>query len=237
MKTKHILFPAAAILILVITAVGCSAQSQRSMATATSTTAANAVGLPVIGSYQPASACDHPYYPRRAGTKKQIDSDGSTITETTNISGDMDNATATVTTTSTGGVDVKIYECNPDGIFLTDWKSYNGDKQIMSTLSYSGLFFPTAEQFKIGEKWEYSIVTHKELDNGWIESETKRSCTVAALTSIQYQSKDIDALQVGCVNEVKDLKASGGTELQDYYDVYIFYYVYGVGIAGYKYSK
>ncbi len=235
MKTKYLLLPTAAIIILVVATFGCSAQPQGSTETPTTVTAA--AGIPAAGSYQPESACDHPYYPRRAGTKKQTGSNGSIITETTAISGDVTNATATVTTTSSDGVDVKIYRCSSDGIFLTEWKSYNGDKQIMSTLSYSGLFFPPAEQFRIGEKWEYSIVTHKELGGGWIESETKRSCTVAGLSSVQYRSKNVDALRVNCVNEVKDLKASDETALQDYFDLYIFYYVYGVGMVGYQFSQ
>jgi hypothetical protein len=191
----------------------------------------------VAGSYQPQSACDNPYYPRRAGTKTQTGADGSVITATTSISGDVDNATATVTTTSPDGVDVRIYECSSDGIRLTEWKLYDADKQVMSTLSYSGVFFPSAEQFTIGAKWEYSIVTHKDLDSGWVESETKRNCTVAGTSSVQYQGQFVDALRVDCVNEVKDLQASDETALENYFDLYSFYYVYGVGIVGYRASE
>jgi len=145
MKIKYILLSMAAIVILIVTTVGCGAQPQG--ATATPTTAA---GIPAAGSYQPESACDNPYYPRRAGTKTQSGADGSVITETTSIRGDANKATATVTSASTNGIDVRTYECSSGGILLTEWKLYDGDKQVMSTLSYSGVFFPSAEQFKMG---------------------------------------------------------------------------------------
>ncbi|NCP16473.1 hypothetical protein GW866_05450, partial [bacterium] len=175
--------------------------------------------------------------PRRAGTKTQSGADGSVITETTSIRGDANKATATVTSASTNGIDVRTYECSSGGILLTEWKLYDGDKQVMSTLSYSGVFFPSAEQFKIGAKWEYSIVTHKDLDSGWVESETRRNCTVAGTSSVQYQGQFVDALRVDCVNEVKDLKASDEAALENYYDLYSFFYVYGVGIVGYRVSE
>jgi len=232
MKIKYILLSTAAIVILIVTTVGCGAQPQG--ATATPTTAA---GIPAAGSYQPESACDNPYYPRRAGTKTQSGADGSVITETTSIRGDANKAIATVTSASTNGIDVRTYECSSGGILLTEWKLYDGDKQVMSTLSYSGVFFPSAEQFKIGAKWEYSIVTHKDLDSGWVESETRRNCTVAGTSSVQYQGQFVDALRVDCVNEVKDLKASDEAALENYYDLYSFFYVYGVGIVGYRVSE
>jgi len=235
MKIKYILLSMAAIFILIVTTVGCSAQPQGG--TATPTTETSAASLPAAGSYQPESACDNPYSPRRAGTKTQSGADGSVITETISIRGDANNATATVTTTSSDGVDVKIFECSSGGILLTEWKLYNGDKQVMSTLSYSGVFFPSAEQFKIGAKWECSIVTHTDLDGGWLESETKRNCAVAGTASVQYQGQFVDALRVDCVNEVKDLEASDETALEDNYDLFSFYYVYGVGIVGYRVSE
>jgi hypothetical protein len=232
MKNKFTVLSTAAIFILFVTTIGCSAQPQKGSQTPTTD-----AGIPVAGSYQPESACDNPYYPRRAGTKTQTGTDDSVITATTSISGDANNATATVTTTSPDGVDVRIYECSSDGIRLTEWKLYDADKQVMSTLSYSGVFFPSAEQFRIGAKWEYSIVTHKDLDSGWVESETKRNCTVAGTSSVQYQGQFVDALRVDCVNEVKDLKASDEAALENYFDLYSFFYVYGVGIVGYRASE
>ena len=237
MKIKYILLSAAALGILIFTESGCNPSSTPIVETQTPTTEIGAASLPQMGGYQPESACDNPYYPRRAGTKTQTGMDGSVITATTSISGDANNATATVTTTSPDGVDVRIYECNSDGIRLTEWKLYDADKQVMSTLSYSGVFFPSAEQFTIGAKWEYSIVTHKDLDSGWVESETKRNCAVAGTSSVQYQGQFVDALRVDCVNEVKDLKASDEAALENYYDLYSFFYVYGVGIVGYRVSE
>jgi len=237
MKIKYILLSAAALGILIFTASGCNPSSTPIVETQTPTTETGAAGLPQMGSYQPESVCDNPYYPRRAGTKTQTGADGSVITSKTEISGDANNATATVTTTSPDGVDVKIYECSSNGIFLTEWKLYDADKQVMSTSSYSGLFFPSAEQFRIGAKWEYSIVTHKDLDSGWVESETKRNCTVAGTSSVQYQGLFVDALRVDCVNAVKDLKASDEAALENYYDLYSFFYVYGVGVVGYRASE
>ena len=237
MKIKYILLSAAALGILIFTASGCNPSSTTIVETQTPTTETGAAGLPQMGSYQPESVCDNPYYPRRAGTKTQTGTDGSVITATTSISGDVNNATATVTTTSPDGVDVRIYECSSDGIRLTEWKLYDADKQVMSTLSYSGVFFPSAEQFTIGAKWEYSIVTHKDLDSGWVESETKRNCTVAGTSSVQYQGQFVDALRVDCVNEVKDLQASDEATLENYYDLYSFFYVYGVGVVGYRASE
>jgi len=237
MKIKYILLSAAALGILIFTASGCNPSSTTIVETQTPTTETGAAGLPQMGSYQPESVCDNPYYPRRAGTKTQTGTDGSVITATTSISGDVNNATATVTTTSPDGVDVRIYECSSDGIRLTEWKLYDADKQVMSTLSYSGVFFPSAEQFNIGAKWEYSIVTHKDLDSGWVESETKRNCTVAGTSSVQYQGQFVDALRVDCVNEVKDLQASDEATLENYYDLYSFFYVYGVGVVGYRASE
>jgi len=38
-------------------------------------------------------------------------------------------------------------------------------------------------------------------------------------------------------NEVKDLKASDEKALENYYDLYSFFYVYGVGIVGYRASE
>ena len=237
MKIKYILLSAAALCIPIFAASGCNPSFTPLVETQTPTTETGAAGLPQMGSYQPESACDNPYYPRRAGTKTQTGSDGSIITATTSISGDVNNATATVTTTSTDGVDVRIYECSSDGILWTEWKLYNADKQVMSTLSYYGVFFPSAEQFKIRAKWEYSVVTHKDLDSGWVESETKRNCTVAGTSSVQYLGQFVDALRVDCVNEVKDLKASDEAALENYYDLYSFFYVYGVGIVGYRASE
>lgn len=235
MKIMYTMFATIAIFILIVTTIGCSSQLQAG--TQTPTTGTGVAGLPQMGSYQSESACDNPYYPRRAGTKTQTGTDGSVITAKTSIIGDMNNATATVTTTSPDGVDVKIYECSSDGILWTEWKLYDADKQVMSTLSYSGVFFPSTGQFKIGAKWEYSIVTHKDLDSGWVESETKRNCTVAGTSSVQYQGQFVDALRVDCVNEVKDLRASDEAALENYYDLYSFFYVYGVGIVGYRASE
>jgi hypothetical protein len=233
MKIKYNLLSTVAIFILIVTTIGCNTQPQKGTQTPTAEG-----GLPQMGSYQSESACDNPYYPRRAGVKTETRADGSVITAATSISGDVNNATATVTTTSPDGVDVKIYECSPDGIVWKEWKLYDiAHKQVMSTLSYSGAFFPSTGQFKIGVKWEYTIVTHKDLDSGWVESETKRNCTVVGLSSIQYQDQSTDALRVDCVNEVKDLKASDETALEDYYDLYTFYHVYGVGIVGYRASE
>ena len=215
MKIKYILLSAGALCILIFTASGCNPSSTPIVETQTLTTETGAAGLPQMGSYQPESACDNPYYPRRAGTKTQSGADGSVITETTSIRGDANKATATVTSASTNGIDVRTYECSSGGILLTEWKLYDGDKQVMSTLSYSGVFFPSAEQFKIGAKWEYSIVTHKDLDSGWVESETRRNCTVAGTSSVQYQGQFVDALRVDCVNEVKDLKASDEAALEN----------------------
>ena len=197
MKIKYTMFTTITIFILIVTMIGCSSQPQGG--TQTATTGTGAAGLPQMGNYQPESACDNAYYPRRAGTKTQTGADGSIITATTSISGDANNAIATVTTTSPDGVDVKIYKCSSDSIIWTEWNLYNADKQVMSSLSYSGVFFPSTEQFTIGAKGEYSIVTHKDLDSGWVESETKRNCTVAGTSSVQYQGQFVDALRVDCV--------------------------------------
>jgi hypothetical protein len=237
MKIKYILLSAAALCILIFIASGCNPSSTPIVETQTPTTEAGAAGLPQMGSYRPESACDNPYYPRRAGTKTQTGTDGSVITATTSISGDAINVTATVTTTSPDGVDVKKYKCSSNGIVWTEWNLYNADNQVMSTLSYSGVFFPSVEQFNIGAKWEYSIITHKDLDSGWVESETKRNCTVAGTSSVQYQGQFVDALRVDCVNAVKDLKSSDEAALENYYDLYSFFYVYGVGVVGYRASE
>jgi hypothetical protein len=236
MKIKYTMLSMLALFILIVTTAGCSAQPQGG--TETPATGSGAAGLPQMGSYQPESACDNPYYPRRAGVKTQTNADGSVVTAATSISGDVNNAAATVTTTSPDGVDVKIYECSPEGIVWKEWKLYdNAHKQVMSTLSYSGVFFPSAGQFTVGAKWEYSIVTHKNLDGGWVESETKRNCALAGTSSVQYQGQFVDALRVDCVNEVKDLKASDEAALEHYFDLYSFYHVYGVGIVGYRASE
>lgn len=232
MKIKYILLS-----VLIFIASGCNPSSTPIVETQTPTTEAGAAGLPQMGSYRPESACDNPYYPRRAGTKTQTGTDGSVITATTSISGDAINVTATVTTTSPDGVDVKKYKCSSNGIVWTEWNLYNADNQVMSTLSYSGVFFPSVEQFNIGAKWEYSIITHKDLDSGWVESETKRNCTVAGTSSVQYQGQFVDALRVDCVNAVKDLKSSDEAALENYYDLYSFFYVYGVGVVGYRASE
>jgi hypothetical protein len=237
MKIKYILLSAAALCILIFIASGCNPSSTPIVETQTPTTEAGAAGLPQMGSYRPESACDNPYYPRRAGTKTQTGTDGSVITATTSISGDAINVTATVTTTSPDGVDVKKYKCSSNGIVWTEWNLYNADNQVMSTLSYSGVFFPSVEQFNIGAKWEYSIITHKDLDSGWVESETKRNCTVASTSSVQFQGQFVDALRVDCVNAVKDLKSSDEAALENYYDLYSFFYVYGVGVVGYRASE
>jgi hypothetical protein len=234
MKFKTVIL-ANAILVLTLAATGCGAKSPAATETAPAATEA---GAPPMGSYLPESACDHPYYPRRAGTKTQTNEDGTVVIATTSISGDMTRATATVTTTSPNGVDVKVFECSPDGIAWKEWKLYDHDQvQVQSTVSFSGLFFPAAAQFEIGAHWEYAITTHKNVEGGWLESENRRKCTAAAATTVKYHGRSVDALRVDCVNEVTDLEASDNSELEHYFDLYSFYYVYGVGVVGYTTSE
>lgn len=235
MKIKFTLLSAIAIFTLIFATIGCSAKPQQG--TETPTTVPGAAGLPQMGSYKSESACDNPYYPRRAGTKTRTESDGSITTETTSISGDANKAIATVTSASTNGIDVRTYECSSNGIVWTEWKLYQAAKQVMSTVSYSGMFFPPLEQFKAGYKWEYSIVAHKELADGWVESETHRTCAVYGSDSIQYQGQFIDALRVDCVDETQDLRASDSRALESGADVYSFWYVYGIGIVAYRMSN
>jgi hypothetical protein len=235
MKIKVADFSTIAILVLIVTTAGCGDKSQNGNGNAAVGTA---TGVPQSGSYQPESACDLPYYPRRAGVKSETRADGAVITAATDIEGDFNHAIATVTTTSPSGLDIKTYECTADGITWKDWKLYDtAHVQVMNTLSYTGVFFPSAEGFVLGAKWEYSIVTHKTLDSGWLESETKRNCIVAGKSSVEYQGQTVDALRVDCVDETKDLKASDEATMEHYFDLFSFYYVYGLGVVGYKASE
>ena len=152
-------------------------------------------------SFTPQTACDHPYFPLRAGaTWTYTGRTGESIITVTSVDGDLDNAAATLTKVVQGITDITTVTCGPDGI---------------RSDSTSGDILGLSWQFEFGPNWERTEVTgfwllpanelipgarwssHSAFANAQGRTSARdQEHTVAGIESIVLDGQTVEALRV-----------------------------------------
>lgn len=182
------------------------------------------------------SACDLPFYPLRTGSTSgivflyMVGGGYRTwpIEKTIEVTGNMAYASAFVTKDlgeETGWTET-TYTCDSNGIVLTDLISFGfrGPNMPLRTslVSSSGLYFPPADQWRVGYTWEYCMETRLDGGVGYTEyqglDKDCRSVTISSAEMVEYEGKIVEALR---------LVTEGGEEGEEFN--YSSLYAYGIG--------
>lgn len=108
--------------------------------------------------YDSQTACDHPYFPLRAGAHWDYSYDGLPATwDVTSVTGNLNNATATVVIAVEGFSATYTWDCGADGVFwyqtgVFDFSEFGEGFEVALT-SQSGSPIPPPEAFVPGSSW------------------------------------------------------------------------------------
>jgi FecR-like protein len=107
------------------------------------------------------TACDHPYFPLRAGaTWTYSTSSGSTTWTVNSVTGDAQNASAELSFQFSGGQVTWHFQCTASGIASYDFGAIStsafGQFAVINIQSSSGVFLPVADLLAPGYSWSNS---------------------------------------------------------------------------------
>ena len=168
--------------------------------------------------YQPQTACDLPYAPLRSGSRPEkafvigeglIDMGDTTIIE---VTGDNNHASAVLTTDNgEWGRSESSIKCDSTGIVIAGgtsngFKDSGKTKPERSTLvSFSGLAYPPADQWKVGFTWESCKETQFDGGVGYTEDKgLVKTCTTSTISSqemVEVEGKMVEVLRVETIRK------------------------------------
>lgn len=153
------------------------------------------------------TACDHPYFPIRAGaTWTYSTSQGSMTWTVDSVSGDTTSAVAVVIADFGSGQVTYHWQCDANGLTSYDFATFSasGIGQIATSevLNTSGVWLPAAGLLAPGYSWSSSfqrkITLTIEGGGGDVEgtSDSSRSSTVTSADPVSVGGQTYDGLQI-----------------------------------------
>jgi len=160
------------------------------------------------GGYVSQTACDHPYFPLRAGAHWDYSYDGMPATwDVTSVSGDLSTATATVVIATQGITITYTWDCGADGIFyyqggVFDFSELGGSFETQLT-AHSGSPIPPPEAFTPGASWTsaYTMTMSFEVEGASFEfiNEIEETHTAGELQEMTIAGETLEVIPVSTV--------------------------------------
>ncbi len=192
-------------------------------ATPAGTPPAGGGGVVIGGTAVGQTACDHPYYPLRAGaTWTYSTADGPVTWTVDSVTGDTTSATAIVTSTFSSGQVTYHWQCDANGMTSYDFATFSaaglGQFATSEVLSSSGVWLPAAELLVSGYSWSASyqtkIVLNAQGQSVDATSDTSRSSTVTGTDSVTLGGQTYDSLQIsGSSTTTTQMQFPGGVSV------------------------
>jgi hypothetical protein len=190
--------------------------------------------LPGVDGYPAQSACDHPYFPLRAGASWQYSAEGVAYTWVVNsVSGDMDSATADLSAVFDTGTVNYQWVCSREGVsyFSGGNVSADGSVMTMNVVENSGAGILAPSQLHPGATWDSGYTVSYNIEAGGVSmvitSSNQQSHTAGDLQSMTTGLGTFDVLPIFSTGTFTTSSDSGTytSATQD-----TLYLAYGIGI-------
>lgn len=151
------------------------------------------------------TACDHPYFPLRAGATWTYTNDLGEVTTWTvsNVSGDAQRATAEMAWASSDISGVYHWECDADGLRTYDFGMVAlvvGGLTQSEVTNASGIFLPAADLLAVGYAWSDAFQFEANLGGQGaafnIPVSVERAFTLTGLEPVVFNGQTRDGLQI-----------------------------------------
>jgi hypothetical protein len=161
------------------------------------------------GGYDAQTACDHPYFPLRAGATWSYASEGYSFTWTIpSVTGDLSSATASILMSFEGGSTTFEWTCTSEGVFAYDVGSFTADTlgtfANFRVTGQTGARFPSAEQLESAASWssEYTQEFETSVEGLSLVTTTQvqENHSAGALTTYAISLGSFEAIPISTIS-------------------------------------